>query len=365
MVIEAWKEIVTGSPELYVGWGGLAIGLVFGFVVFRTNFCTMGSISDLLSFGDYRRFRSWMLAIAVAIVGVGLLQYLGVMNSADTMYMTPNFGWAAAIAGGLMFGVGMVLAGGCLSKNLVRAGGGDLRSLVVLMVTGLFAFMTIGGLLGPLRVIIFSPLIADLTRFGLQTQGTGELVSKFTGISADAAGIVVLVAATLGLLFYCFKDKDFRISASHLVAGIVIGLCVVAGWFLMGLAYDDFATVPVTPISLSFVRPTGDTLEYLMRATALGAPGFGIVTLAGALLGGLLGALSTRSFNLTTFANTSDTLRNLSGAALMGVGGVLALGCTVGQGLTGISTLAMGSILATLAIVAGGVIGIKLMERYA
>ncbi len=364
-MIEAWKEIVIASPDMFVGWGGLAIGLVFGFVVFRTNFCTMGSISDLLTFGDYRRFRSWMLAIAVAIVGVGALQYLGVMNSADTMYMTPSFGWAAAIAGGLMFGVGMVLAGGCLSKNLVRAGGGDLRSLIVLIVTGLFAFMTIGGLLGPLRLIIFAPLTADLTRYGLQTQGTGELVSKLTGIAPATAGLLVLGIAVAALLFYVFKDKGFRASTSHLVAGVVIGLCVVAGWFLMGLAYDDFATVPVTPISLSFVRPTGDTLEYLMRATALGAPGFGIVTLAGTLLGSLLAALSTKSFSLTTFANTSDTLRNLSGAALMGIGGVLALGCTVGQGLTGISTLAMGSILATLAIVAGGVIGIKAMERFA
>lgn len=364
-MIEVWKEIVISSPEFYVGWGGLAIGLVFGFVVFRTNFCTMGSISDLLTFGDYRRFRSWMLAIAVAILGVGALQYLGVMNSADTMYMTPNLGWAAAIVGGLMFGIGMVLSGGCLSKNLVRAGGGDLRSLIVLIVTGLFAFMTISGLLGPLRLIIFGPVTTDLTRFGLQTQGTGELVAKFTGMSTDMAGILVLAIATLGLLVYCFKDKSFRVSASHLTAGVVIGLCVVAGWFLMGLAYDDFATAPVAPISLSYVRPTGDTLEYLMRSTALGAPGFGIVTLAGALLGGLLGALSTSSFNLTTFANTSDTTRNLSGAALMGIGGVLALGCTVGQGLTGISTLAMGSILATLAIVAGGVIGLKAMEHFA
>ncbi len=364
-MFDAWKEVVISSPDFYVGWGGLIIGIVFGFVVFRTNFCTMGSISDMLSFGDFRRFRSWMLAIAVAIVGVALLQSWGVVNTADAIYMTPNLGWAAAIVGGLMFGIGMVFAGGCLSKNLVRAGGGDLRSVFVLIITGIFGFMTIGGLIGPLRVILFTPVTTNLGNFGLQTQGTGEILSSITGIDAGTAGLIVIVLAVAGLLFYTLKDKGFRTSPSHVIAGVGIGLCVVAGWFLTGLAYDDFASVPVQPISLSYVRPTGDTLDYLMRFTALGAPGFGVVTLAGALLGGFAGAISTKSFSLATFANTTDTLRNMLGAAMMGIGGVLALGCTVGQGLTGISTLAIGSVLATLAIIAGGMIGIKLMEHFA
>ena len=126
-MIETLKEIVVGSPGYYVGWGGLMIGIAFGFIVYRTNFCTMGSISDILSFGDYSRFRSWLLAGAVAIMGVAGLQALGVMNTADSMYLTPSFAWLANIVGGLLFGFGMVFSGGCLSRNLVRAGGGDLR----------------------------------------------------------------------------------------------------------------------------------------------------------------------------------------------------------------------------------------------
>ena len=362
-MLDAWKEIVIEAPEFYIGWGGLLIGFVFGFVVLRTNFCTMGSISDMLTFGDFRRFRSWLLAIAVALLGVWVLQFLGVLNTADSIYLTPNLGWAAGIVGGLMFGFGMVFAGGCLSKNLVRAGAGDMRSLMVLMMTGVFGFMTIGGLLGPLRVTLFSPLSIDMGNFGLETQGLGEVASNLTGMDLSTASLVVVLLAAGGLLFYCFKDAGFRSSPSHLIAGVGIGLCVVAGWFLTGLAYDEFA--PVAPISLSYVRPTGDTLDYLMRFTALGAPGFGVVTLAGALLGGFVGALSNKSFALATFASTQDTYRNMFGSAFMGIGGVLALGCTVGQGLTGISTLAIGSVIAFIAIVIGGIAGIKAMEHLA
>ncbi len=361
-MLEAWKEIVIENPGFYVGWGGLLIGLVFGFIVYRTNFCTMGSISDILTFGDYKRFRSWMLAGAVGMLGVWALETLAVVDVADSIYLTPNLGWLANIVGGLMFGFGMVFAGGCISRNLVRAGGGDLRSLVVLMFTGVFGFMTIGGLLGPARVALFTPSAVDLRDMGLQTQGVDEMLAQVSGLSAGLANTVVLLLIVGGILFFCFKDADFRKSANHMIAGIGIGLTVVAGWLLTGLAQDDFADVPVLLTSLTYVRPTGDTLDYLMRFTALGAPGFGVVTLVGALLGGFLGALSRGRIHLTTFADKRDSIRNMFGAAFMGIGGVLALGCTVGQGLTGISTLAVGSFITLTFIIAGCVVGVKAME---
>jgi len=364
-MIETLREIITESPSFYVGWGGLLIGLVFGFVVFRTNFCTMGSISDMLSFGDFRRFRSWLFAIAIAILGVGFMQNLGIVETANSIYLMPMLGWGGAIVGGLMFGIGMVYAGGCLSKNLVRAGSGDLRSLMVLIVTGLFGFMTISGLLALARLSIFSPLSINLSESGLETQSIAELLASITGGSQATLSLVVILVFSLGLLTFCLKDKSFRSSPIHLIAGIGIGACVIAGWALTGLAYDDFADVPIAPISLSFVRPTGETLEYMMRSTALGAPGFGIVTLLGTLLGSFLGSITSKKFHLATFANVPDTLSNMGGAALMGIGGVLALGCTVGQGLSGISTLAIGSVIAFIAIVIGGIIGIKLMEHFA
>ena len=364
-MIETWKEIVIESPGFYVGWGGLLIGLVFGFVVYRTNFCTMGSLSDILTFGDWRRFRAWLLAGAVAIIGVAGLQAAGVMNPANSMYLTPSFAWLANIVGGLMFGFGMVFSGGCISRNLVRAGGGDLRSVVVLLVAGIFGYMTIGGLFGPLRVLVFAPGTTDLAVMGLKTQGVGEVLGKLTGIGTDTGMLAATVLIAGAILIYCFSNAQFRTSPRNLVAGIGIGLCVVAGWSLTGMAQDEFGEVPVALISLTFVRPAGDTLDYLMRFTALPWPNFGIVTTFGALLGGFVGALSLGRLHLTTFADPGDSVRNMFGAALMGVGGVLALGCTVGQAMTGLSTLAMGSILTFVFIVAGGIAGMKAMERFA
>jgi len=364
-MIEAWKAAVVESAAMYVGWGGFAIGLVFGFIVYVTNFCTMGSISDILSFGDYRRFRSWLLAGAVAIIGVMVVQSAGIADMADSMYFAPTLTWGAHVVGGLMFGFGMVFSGGCISRNLVRAGGGDLRSVVVLLITGVFAFMTIGGLLGPLRVSLFAPLSTDLAAGGMENQGLPAFASAYLGLGAETAAMAVPLLISGLLIAYCLMDAGFRSSFNHLAAGLGIGLCVVAGWVLTGLAFDDFADVPVQLISLSYVRPTGDTIDYLMRYTALGPPGFGVVTTLGALLGGLAGALSRGRFLLTTFADPADSVRNMLGAALMGTGGVLALGCTVGQALTGFSTLALGSIITFVFIVIGGIAGMKVMENFA
>ena len=158
-------------------------------------------------------------------------------------------------------------------------------------------------------------------------------------------------------------DKGFRSSPSHVIAGVVVGLCVTAGWALTGLSYDEFADRAQNPMSLSYVRPSGDFLEYLMRFTADVIPTFGVATVIGALVGAFVAAKSMGRFQLTTFADTGDTLRNLGGAALMGIGGVLALGCTVGQGITGLSTLAVGSLITFVMIVVGGIVGLKTMER--
>ena len=362
-MIENMREMVIEDPGFYIGAIGLLIGLIFGYIVYVTNFCTMGSISDILNFGDYRRFRSWLLAAAVAIIGAAYLQNSGISDINSAMYLTPTFNWLANIVGGLLFGFGMVFAGGCASRNLVRAGAGDLRSALVLIVTGIFGYMTIGGILGPIRLSVFGWSVVDLTDYELESQSAGSVISLFSSINASTANLAAIVGIVLVLLIYCFKDASFRKSVPHLVAGIGIGLCVVAGWMVTGLAFDEFADQAVPVASLTFVRPTGDTLEYLMRYTALGAPGFGVVTVAGALLGGFVGALSQGRFNLITFANTKDTVYNMFGAALMGIGGVLALGCTVGQALSGFSTMAVGSMITFVFIVIGGIVGVKFMER--
>lgn len=358
-MIETIREIVQESPGITIGIWGLVIGLILGFVVNRTNYCAMGAISDIDSFRDYRRFRAWMLAAATAMVGAWFAQSMGIADISSSIYLSTNLNIAGAVVGGLMFGYGMVFSGGCVTKNIVRAGSGDMRSAINLIIVGIFAYMTIGGILGLVRTNTVGQLTIDLSEIDLETQSIGSMVSLFTGGNVESTNMMAMIVIAGGIAIWCFKDKAFRSSPNHYLSGIILGLLVIAGWFLTGLASDDLADVVVPVGSISFVRPTGDALEYLMRYTALGAPSFGIVVLLGTILGSTLTAFSNSRFKLTGFANVEDTMRNLYGAALMGIGGVLALGCTFGQGITGISTLAVGSFVALGAIVTGGFLGIR------
>lgn len=354
------REFVVENAPIALAAGGLLIGFIFGWIVYRTNFCTMGSISDFMSFGDYRRFRAWILAAATALIGAQILNAGGIVDLSRSMYPVARFEWFGNVVGGFLFGWGMVFAGGCASRNLARAGGGDLRSLVVLLVVGLFAYVTIGGLLGPIRANLSDRTAITLSAIG--STSISDILAYLTGLStADARMVATTVIAGIALI-YCFVDPAFRSSPIHILAGLGIGLCAVAGWALTGLAYDDMAAQTLAPISLTFVRPTGDTVEWLQRFTAGPVPGFGVTTTLGALLGAFVAAISTGRFKLTTFASPIDTVRNLFGAALMGIGGVMALGCTIGQGVTGVSTLAIGSFLSLAAIITGGIFGIKRME---
>jgi hypothetical protein len=355
------RELVAGNAAMVLAVGGFLIGAVFGAIVFRTNFCTMGSISDIVNLGDWRRFRAWLLAIATAIVGVQWLQHIGVVPLGKSMYLSANLNWVGNILGGLMFGFGMVFAGGCASRNLARVGGGDLRSLFVLVVLGLFGYMTIGGVLGPARAALEQATAVNL---GLADQSLTSIAGAALRLNAATAGFMTTAIVVGILLAASLMDESFRSSPVDIIAGIGVGICVVAGWALTGLAFDELAERPVQPISLTYVRPTGDTLEWLQRYTALGWPGFGVASVFGAVFGAFVAAKAMGRFKLTTFSDKGDTIRSLMGAALMGTGGVLALGCTVGQGITGLSTLALGSFITFAGLVIGGVWGMKMLERW-
>ena len=281
----ALRDFRTQSGTVRLGSGGLLHGLAFAAIVYRTNFCTMGSISDFMTFEDYRRFRSWVLASAVALVGAQVLAAAGVVQLEQSMYLASSFNWLGHVAGGLLFGFGMVLAGGCASKNLARAGGGDLRALLTLIVIGLVAYMAIGGLFGPIRSALEQWTAIDLKRIGLSTQGLGAFLGKATGMPGVRGDMIATTVIALAALVYCFKDAAFRTSQVHILAGVGVGLCVVAGWALTGLAFDEMATKPTQPISLTYVRPTGDAIEWLQRYTAGPVPAFGVATVFGALWG--------------------------------------------------------------------------------
>ncbi|MCC6776523.1 MAG: YeeE/YedE family protein [Hyphomicrobiales bacterium] len=344
-----------------VGIGGFAVGLAFGATVQRTNFCTMGAISDLVLMGDGRRFRAWVLAMAVAIIGSQALHFAGLIDLDKSIYLTANLGWLGAIIGGVMFGFGMTLAGGCGSKTMARLGAGNLKSLVVALVLGMVAYMTLRGLLALARVQLEAASNVDLKARGLDNQNIGEMAGALLGWPGSTIRLIAAVALAAAFLVFCFKDADFRRSATNVAAGLIIGLIPVAGWAVTGiLGADDFNPTPLT--SVTFVAPVGESLQYLMTFTG-STINFGIAVIGGVVVGSFLMAVATGTFQIEGFTHRDDLVRHIVGGALMGAGGVLALGCTIGQGITGMSTLALGSLLAWLSIIAGGYLGVKYLEE--
>ena len=326
-------------------------GLVFGAVVQRTHFCTMGAIADLVLFGDGRRMRAWLLAIAVGLIGSQALASARVLDLGDSFYRASDILWAGALLGGLMFGFGMTQTGGCTSRNIVRLGAGNLKSLVVLLVMAITAYMTMNGFFALARVPLEA--IGGIAR---EDQGAAPLL----GLGNTAALFIALAVAT-ALIVFCFKDKKFRASGKDITAGLVLGALIPLGWLITGvLGADAFEPEPLT--SFAFVAPVARGLIYLMTYPA--APiSFGIAAIGGVLVGGFLVARLKGDFRIEGFSGQDDLVRHLTGAVLMGIGGVLGLGCTIGQGMTGLSTLAVGSVLTTLSIMAGGVLGVRYLER--
>ena len=361
----ALRDLFAGNPPLALSIGGLVIGVAFGWLIAATQFCTMGAVSDRLLLGDGRRLGAWALSIAVAVLATQALAAAGMVALEKSLYLAPRLNWLGHLAGGAMLGFGMVFTGGCPSRCLARAGGGDLRSLIVLIITGIAAFVAIGGVLGPLRVAMERATAVDLSALGVSTQGLGPLVAAVLGLGRGPGTAIATLLVAGAVLAFCWRDRGFRSSPTHVASGIGVGLLVAAGWGVTGLVYDEMAHTPLAPASLTFVRPAGDTLDWLQRATALGWPGFGPASVLGALIGTFGAATVSGRLRLATFSSARETAHALGGAVLMGIGGVLALGCTVGQGISGASTLALGSFLTLGAIIAGCVAGLRLLERWA
>lgn len=346
------------------------IAFVFGFVGAKANFCTMGAISDVVNMGHWGRLRMWLLAVAVAIVGASVLSYSGAVDLSASVTQRPMLPWLSLLVGGFAFGVGMTLAGGCANRNLIRAGGGSVRSLVVLTFSAIAAYMTLKGLFGRWRASLLDPVNINLGERGWADQSLATALSRAAGIEHGAAlaGVAFVVAAAL--LVFVFKDARFRANRVQVGAGFVLGLLVVAGWYLSGhighgenpetLETVYFATNTRTIESLSFIAPLAFSLELLMLWTdASLRVTFGIASVVGVVAGSAAHALTSGTFRWEGFASVQDLRNQLGGAVLMGFGGVTALGCTIGQGMSGLSTLAIGSFIATGAIVSGSVATLK------
>ena len=340
---------------------GLMLGVVFGATAQKTNFCTMGSISDIVFMDNWNRMRAWLLAIAIAILGSQAMHLAGLIDLNKSVYLTPNLGWLGAIVGGALFGFGMTLAGGCGSKTLVRIGGGNLKSLIVALFIAVFGYMTMRGLIAMGRIPLESAVNVNLAKAQIPAQGVPDLLAALTGLALPGARMAVAALVAGGLLWFCFRSAEFRASRLDVAAGLILGATIPAAWAITGIVGNDpFAPTPLA--GMTFVAPVAESVLYLMTFTGA-TINFGIATVGGVILGAFLMALVERTFRIEAFADAGDMGRHMSGGALMGIGGVMALGCTIGQGLTGVSTLALGSVLALVSIWAGGYFGMKYLEE--
>ena len=383
-------------------WSTFALAVVMGAVVNKTNFCTMGAVSDWVNMDDKGRMRSWLLAIAVALLGVTILESFGLANpdNAFPPYRSGNLIWAENILGGFLFGIGMTFGSGCGNKTLIRLGGGNLKSIMVFLLIGVIAYFMVNPLPGSdqtLMSLLFLDWIRPLS-ITLES-GQQDLGTLIAGPENATAGrLWIGIAVVLALLIFVLLSSDFRKSLDNVLGGLVVGLVVIGAWYVTSniqLAYEsDFdgeVTVslreyldPTTsqwdmseavhenwesakpdmnsgsPQSLTFINPSGQALGYVATGFDQVKLTFGVALVFGVILGSFLWSIVTKSFRIEWFASVGDFFNHLIGGILMGFGGVLAMGCTIGQGITGVSTLALGSVLSLISIIFGSALTMKI-----
>lgn len=383
-------------------WSTFALAVVMGAIVNKTNFCTMGAVSDWVNMDDKGRMRSWLFAIAVALLGVTILESLGLANTDNAFppYRSGNLIWAENILGGFLFGIGMTFGSGCGNKTLIRLGGGNLKSIMVFFLIGIIAYFMVNPLPGSDQTLM-SLLFLDWIRPLSITLESGhqDLGTLLAGSENAASGrLWIGIILTLALLIFVFLSSDFRKSLDNVLGGLAVGLVVIGAWYVTSniqLAYEsDFdGEVTVTlrefldpttsqwdmseavhenwesakpdmnsgsPQSLTFINPSGQALGYVATGFEQVKLTFGVALVFGVILGSFLWSIVTKSFRIEWFASVGDFFNHLVGGILMGFGGVLAMGCTIGQGITGVSTLAVGSILSLVSIIFGSALTMKI-----
>ncbi len=384
MVFESFAESLS-----FFLWSTFILSVVLGAVVNKTNFCTMGAVSDMVNMSDFGRFRAWLLAIAVATIGVSVFEYMELVEVSDTFppYRGNSLIYIENILGGILFGIGMTFASGCGNKTLIRIGGGNIKSIMVFIIIAIIAYYMTNPFPDSDKTL-YSVLFYDWANplaISLETkQDIGAMLggSENTQPMRLVAGLVV----ASGMLFYIFKAADFRSNKDNILAGIAIGLIIVSAWYMSSnitvnaedshyslgdyyaewdmLAEDDEGK-PATgrtlsPQSFTFINPIGQSFGYMKDNFNPALLTFGLVSVFGVIFGSLLWSLISKSFRVEWFVDLKDFLNHFLGAILMGFGGVLALGCTIGQGITGMSTLALGSILTFVSIIFGSALTLKI-----
>lgn len=356
-------ETLENTQDLaqMVAWMGFILAFIFGYVANKTSFCTMGAVSDVVNMGDWGRMRAWLLGVAIAMLGTNLLVYFGYLDLGQTYYTRGTVYWLGALVGGLVFGIGMTLAGGCGQRTLVRLGGGNLKSVVVFLFLGYSALVTMNGIL---HVVVDQVLRAEL--FTLHLDGLQTLPALF-GLSDASQSLLPALVLSAAILLFVFANKEFRHSGDNILAGLVVGLVVVGGWYVtghLGYAENEFmeksylGTDSKFAESMTFVGPLAYTMDLWAYWRDKHVT-FGVASVFGVVIGSFIYSVFNRSFRWEYFNSPQDMFRHIVGAVLMGFGGITAAGCTIGQAVTGVSTLAISSFIVFFGIVAGAAVTMK------
>ena len=355
------------------------IALIVGAVANKTNFCTMGAVSDCINTGDTGRMRAWVFAIGMAIAIVALLEVLAQVDlslvedgkTGKPPYTTPQFVWLRYVVGGLLFGIGMTLGSGCGNKTLVRIGGGNLKSIFVFLVMGVGAYLMIYTDFGFYIFLQWMPVI-DFKDYGIPSQGISAILLH--GLPLDIentanGNLIIALVIAIALFIWCFKSTDFSKSIDNIIGGTIIGGAVALAWYVTAgphgqelleeVEFLDQIPYDVGAQSLTFVKPSGHFYYWIREGFSSQYLSFALIAASGIIIGSFAYAIFTRSFRIEWFANIKDFTNHLVGGLLMGIGGVLSLGCTFGQAISGASTLALGALLTFIFIVLGAATTMK------
>lgn len=328
---------------------GLVGGVVLGLAARMGRFCTLGALEDLLYGSSSARFRMWGISIGASIIGVFALSSMGLFDVTRSMYLSQNINILAAIIGGLMFGYGMALCGNCGYGALARLGGGDLRSFVIVLVMGISAYAVLSGPFAQMRVWLFpiSPSTNEIP------DGIAHMVAAWTGLSTNLIGM--LIGASV--IVITLADRDFITDVKSIFWALMVAVAIVTAWAgTYWIAQNGFEATPVT--AHTFSAPVGETLIYVMNGSAF-RPGFGVGSVVGVLIGAFIGSLFKGHFRWEACEDPRELRRQIIGGAIMGVGAVIAMGCSVGQGISAFSVLALSAPITFVAIFAGAWFGLR------
>ncbi|MES0869430.1 YeeE/YedE family protein [Pseudovibrio sp. SCP19] len=336
------------SEDILAALAGLAGGVLLGLAARLGRFCTLGAIEDALYGKEWLRMRMWAFAIATSIASTFLLADQGLIALDQTIYLTQSWNPLACIVGGLMFGYGMAIAGSCGYGALARLGGGDMRYFVLSLVIAISAAMAVGGPTAYLRVLLFPVETAEAS-----TTGIAHVLAEKLALSELTIALVVAGAIAL----FAIGSKEFLKSPRAIISSLAVAFAILLGWVATSYLFEEsFEEIRVA--SHSFTVPVGDTLMYLMTASG-GGLSFAVGSVVGVLSGAFLGSLIKGHFRWEACDDPRELRRQILGGFLMGTGGVIALGCTIGQGISAFSTLAVSAPVVMLSIIAGAAIGLR------